>query len=92
MANRYFYRIPFWCTTYGDLTGFVVAEDEEQALELIQNGRVDDEEYTNEDSENYNYNYDDATFHVRESDIEPVHSDNDSPVYPKHFLSEVNLI
>lgn len=92
MANRYFYRIPYSCTTYGDLTGFVVAENEAQAIELIQNGSVDDEEYSNEDSENYNYDYDNASFHVRESDIEPMHQSGNRSVYPKYFLSEVNLI
>lgn len=92
MANRYFFRLPYSCKTYGDLTGYVVAENEEEAIDLIINGSTDDEEYSNEDSENYNYDYDEATFDIRESDIEPEHSTINSQKHPKYFLSEINLI
>jgi len=92
MANRYYFRLPYTCKTYGDLTGYVVAENEEEALDLIINGSTDDEEYSNEDSENYNYDYDEATFDIRESDVEPEHSTSSSQRYPKYFLSEINLI
>jgi hypothetical protein len=92
MANRYFFRLPYTCKTYGDLTGYVVAENEEEALDSIINGSTDDEEYSNEDSENYNYDYDEATFDIRESDMEPESSPNKHNAYPKYFLTEVNLI
>ena len=92
MANRYFFRLPYTCKTYGDLTGYVVAENEEEAIDLIINGSTDNEEYTNEDSEDYNYNYDEADFHIRESGLEPQHSTSSSQKHPKYFLSEINLI
>lgn len=95
MANRYFFRVPYTCKTYGDLTGYVVAEDEEDAVDLIINGSTDNEEYTNEDSEDYNYDYDEATFQIQESGIEPEYPADNSSQYkshPKYFLSEVNLI
>ena len=33
MANKYYFKVPYTCTTYGTVTGYVIADDEDEAVD-----------------------------------------------------------
>lgn len=66
MSNRYFFRVPYSCTTYGNMSGTVYADNREEAMNLIENREIDDESYDDSDSDNYNYDFDEASLELEE--------------------------
>ncbi|HEX2787587.1 MAG TPA: hypothetical protein VHP32_06740 [Ignavibacteria bacterium] len=68
--NKYSVSIPYDYRKYGDKTGFVYAEDEEEAEELASEGYLEDEEYEDSDnSDDTNYYYDEMSVSLEEEDI-----------------------
>jgi hypothetical protein len=102
MANKYYYRVPYSCSTYGTMTGYVIVDDEEEALEKVENRDAESDEYSDDDSEGYNYYYEDAELELEEEDIESPpngHSDSENRFEdteheqtPAWFLSEINSL
>lgn len=99
--NRYFIRLPYNYIQYGDLTGYVYAESEEEAEELLKdNINIHNSEYEDGDGDSTNYLYDLAEIELEEEDIEdiPVSVPAQRTVqtgqhkFPSYYLSDINLI
>jgi len=99
--NKYFVKIGYSCRSYGELTGFVYAESQEQAEELIYNqDNIYESDYETNDSEDYNYYEDEAIIELSESNITPParfqNSHNDAissfGSLPNYFLAELNAL
>lgn len=99
--NKYYVRIGFSCRSYGELTGFVFAESQDQAEELIYNqDNIYESDYETNDSEDYNYYEDEATIELSESNVtEPAqhrnsHYEATFPFddIPNYFLAELNIL
>lgn len=70
MLNKYYVRLPYSCSNYGNITGYVYAEDEEEAQELAEDtANIYEEEYDDNDSDNYNYYYEDMSVELEEEDV-----------------------
>lgn len=69
--NKYFVKIPYSYTQYAHLSGFVYAEDPEEASELASdNWNLHEEEHTDTDaSGDSDYNFDEMEISLEESDI-----------------------
>jgi len=96
--NKYYVEIPYSCTTYGRVKGYVFANSEDEAEVLAGDvDNLDDAEYMDQDTDNTEHYYDSMEIELRESDIpddevpdyisEPI-----TPEFPEYFLSEINLI
>ena len=96
MSNKYSFRVPYSCTTYGNLSGVVWAENREEAMEIIENRGTDDDSYDDCDSDDYTYNYDETSIELEEGiegDEEDSYNDDDSmPEVPSYFLEHILLI
>lgn len=107
MPNKYYVRVPYSCSNYGNLTGYVYAEDEEEAQELAEdNANIYEEEFDDNDSDNYNYYYEDTSVELEEEDVEAnhlphgyyttvsPHTENSihSSKIPSYFLEEIHLL
>jgi len=69
--NKYFVKIPYSYTQYAELTGFIYAEDEEEAEELAcDSWNIHEEDYVDRDSSgDSDYDYDDMDVTLEESDV-----------------------
>jgi len=103
----FFHRLAFFyfnvldgCAQYADLSGFVYAEDSEEASELaVDNWNIHEEEYTDSDSSgDSDYNYDEMEITLEESDIDvheiPARNNTNTfnPVQtdlPNHYLEDL---
>lgn len=103
MANKYFFRVPYSCSTYWKKTGYVYADDVEEAAERIDSGDTYDESYEDDDSDNYTYYTDEADIEIEEEDVENPDSEEssgssssfrriDQDVIPSYFLSEIQSL
>ena len=99
MANKYFFKISYSCSTYGTLSGYVIAENEEEAFERIENRDTEGEEYDDCDSDNYVYNNEDLQLNIEEENVIDPHVSHTSiwnkeveSSIPAYFLSEINKI
>jgi hypothetical protein len=93
--NKYSVRLGYSCTSYGNVTGVVYANSQEEAEELIYEGidNIYDQDYDTNDSENYNYYEDEADIDLEESDVSGPHGNNNqTEQIPDYYLSEINLI
>lgn len=58
------------CTTYGNLTGHVFANSQEDAEELIcDHNNIQNQDYETSDNENINFNKDEADIVLYETDV-----------------------
>ena len=107
MTNKYYFRVPYSCSTYGRMSGYVYADNEEEAIEKIERAETGDTDYDDADSDNYSYYCDEAELTLEDEDVEePVHhnhyyhtndtsnslSNIDQDKMPGYFLSEVVLL
>ena len=101
MSNRYSFRVPYSCSTYGSMSGIVNARNREEAMELIENRETDDECYDDSDSDNYNYDFEDAEIVLEEgseedeNDDEEYNENTDSHIpseIPAYFLENILFI
>ena len=69
--NKYFVKIPYSYTQYATLSGFVYAEDEEEAIEIATDReKIHDEDYQDdEDSGDSNYDFENIDVECVESDV-----------------------
>ena len=69
--NKYFVKIPYSCSTYGDLSGYVYADSKEEATELADESLINihESEHNDEDSDNYNYLTEEMIVELNEEDI-----------------------
>lgn len=98
--NKYYVKIPYSYTQYANLSGFVFAEDSEEAEELASdNWNLHEEEHNDTDSSgDSEYDFDEMTVTLEESDI-PLHeiparnnTNTFNPVQtdlPNHYLEEL---
>ena len=96
--NKYYVEIPFSCSTYGIVRGYVYANSEDEAE--VRAGDIDnieDPEYIDQDTDNTQHEFDRMELKLREENV----PDNQIPEYlrelmkpdiPEYFLSEINLI
>ena len=97
--NKYFVRVGYSCSSYGNLSGHVFANSEEEAEDLIcDTDNIHDQEFDTDDSDNYNYYDDQAEIELEESDVTPPHGNNNSydntpfSNTPNYFLAELNVL
>lgn len=77
--NKYLVSIPYGYTQYGSKTGYVYAEDIEEAEDMASEGYIEEEEYEDSDnSDGTNYYYEDMTVELEQEDI------------PDHLIPEHN--
>lgn len=95
MANRYYFSVPYSCTTYGRVKGCVIADDMDEAVDKINNRDFEDEEYDDTDSGNYDLDCSEGDITVDQYDIygdenneEEECGVNDTDV-PSYYLAEV---
>lgn len=98
--NKYYVKIPYHYTQYGDLSGFVYAENEEEAAEIAADHcNIHEESYDDsDDSGDSEYDYSETTVTLEESDI-PSHEiparqtsftyRPESPPVPGYFLEDL---
>lgn len=98
--HKFYVKIPYSYTQYADLSGFVYAEDPEEASELAADSwNIHEEEYTDTDSSgDSDYNYDEMEITLEESDIDvheiPARNNSNSftPAHtelPNHYLEDL---
>ena len=98
--NKYFVKIPYSYTQYAELTGFIYAEDEEEAEELAcDSWNIHEEDYIDKDSSgDSDYDYDDMDVTLEESDVpsQNIPSLNNSTPYspvqpdlPNYYLEDL---
>lgn len=100
MANKYFFDVPYTCTTYGRLKGYVTAIDMEDAVDKINSRDFEDEEYDDRENSGYDFDCSEGDISVEEYDIygdeeyndeeneEHGDEENNSEV-PSYYLAEV---
>ena len=90
--------MPYSCTTYGNMSGTVFAENREDAMELIENRETEDENFDDSDSDNYNYDFDEVSLELEEGsedDEDEYNEDEDSHILseiPAYFLENILFI
>ena len=69
--NKYFVKIPYSYSQYATLSGYVYAEDEEEAIEIATDReKIHDEDYQDdEDSGDSNYYFENIDVECVESDV-----------------------
>lgn len=100
MANKYFFDVPYTCTTYGRIKGYVTADDMEDAVDKINSRDYEDEEYEDRENSEYEFDCSEGDISVEEYDIygdeiledeeneEQKDEENDSEI-PSYYLAEV---
>lgn len=103
MANKYFFDVPYSCTTYGRIKGYVIADDVEDAVDKINSRDFEDEEYDESSNDNYDYDCSEGDITVDQYDIyddeysdddnreEEEYSENNTDI-PSYYLAEVLYI
>lgn len=100
--NKYFIKIPYSFPQYGELSGFVFAESENEAAEIAEDRiNIHDESYDDEDSGDSTYDYDEMRIELEDSDIpnNEIPSSqtqnsgefSESTKIPNHFLEELPM-
>jgi hypothetical protein len=103
MANKYHFDVPYYCTTYGHVSGYVIANDSDEAEDKIHDKEFENEEYSDNDSDSYNFDCENGSITVEEYDIyyDENDEDDESEYYgtvsdknkiPVYYLSEILLI
>lgn len=98
--DKFYVKIPYSYTQYAELTGFVYAQSAQEAEELASdNWNLHEEEHSNTDSSgDSEYNYDEMTITLEESDIDvheiPARNNSNTfnpvqPDLPNHYLEEL---
>lgn len=98
--NKYFVKIPYSYTQYAELSGFVYANDSEEANELAsETWNIHDQEHLDTDSSgDSEYSFDEMSVVLEESDIPiqdiPARNNSnpfsgDQPDLPNYFLEEL---
>jgi len=97
--NKYFVKVGYSCTTYGNLTGYVFANSQEEAEELIyDHDNIHDQDYDSNDSDNYNYFEDEAEIDLESENVTPpagLHTPQTISPFnnlPAYFLAELNAL
>jgi len=99
--NKYYVEIPYSCTTYGRVKGYIYAETQTDAEERADDvDNIEDSEYVDHDTDNTEHYYSDMELslqeeNVPEDDIPEYIRESKTPVQvliPEYFLSEINLI
>ena len=98
--NKYFIKIPYSYTQYGELSGIVYAEDEEEAAELTRNiQNIHEDEFEDGDGDSTNYYYDNLDIELEETNVtdDPVRNGQQQfrsiqPQIPSYYLLEINSI
>jgi hypothetical protein len=99
--NKYQVEIPYSCSTYGYVKGYVYADSQEEANSLVEDvDDLDDIEYVATKTDNTEHYPDDLSIELEEENI----PEDDIPSYlrriikarpnklPEYFLNEINLI
>lgn len=90
MSNRYSFRVPYSCSTYGSMSGIVFANNREDAMELIENRETEDENYDDSDSDNYNYDFEEVEIVLEEGSEDNEDDDEEyNESTDSHILSEI---
>ncbi len=99
--NKYYVKIPYHYTQYGNLSGYVYAENEEEAEEIAaDNCNIHEESYDDsDDSGDSEYDYSETSVTLEESDIPNheiparqtsfTHNQPDIPSVPGYFLEDL---
>lgn len=62
--NKYFVKIPYSYSQYATLSGYVYAEDEEEAIEIAMDREKIHEENYEDDDDSGDSNYDDSSIDI----------------------------
>ena len=98
MANRYSFDVPYFCTTYGRVKGFVIADDLDDAVDKINSRDFTDEEYEDLDSSSYDFDCSEGGITVEEYDIygdeynDEEENERGELEFPSYYLAEVSQI
>jgi len=96
--NKYYIKLPYSYIQYGELSGSVYAEDEEEAEELIRDiSNIHEQVFDDSDGDSTDYSYDNVEIELEEENITgqlpPANSvPNPIPGLPKYYLSDIHLI
>jgi len=99
--NKYSVSIPFSCSSYGKVKGYIYADSQEEADSLVSDvDDLEDAEYITTDTDNTEHYPDDLTIELEEENI----PENELPDYlrntsktqplnlPDYYLKEINII
>jgi hypothetical protein len=97
--NKYSVKIPYSYLQYGYLTGFVFAEDSEEAYDIAcDTYNIQDQEFDDSDSDGTEYDYNEINIDLEEEDTDEITSNAHSSVkaikdsIPSYFLSDVHFL
>jgi hypothetical protein len=97
--NKYFVKIPFHYTRFGNLTAYVYAEDPEEAMDLAyEPENRNSEDFSDEDSDgDTEYNFSEMEIELEEEDVSVPNSNpnsNNTPFsnVPEYFLAELQQL
>lgn len=98
--NKYSVRLPYNYLQYGYLTGYVYAEDEEEAYDLASDSyNIRDPEYEDTDGDSTEFNYSDVDIELEDEDVDEVPAQRAVSSQtaareniPSYFLSEVHSL
>jgi hypothetical protein len=104
MANKYFFNVPYSCTTYGRIKGYVIADDIDDVVDKINSSDFEDEEYDETGNDGYDFDCSDGDITVDQYDIydDEYSGDDDDggeqeceqnyTEFPSYYLAEVLFI
>jgi hypothetical protein len=97
--NKYYIKLPYSYIQYGELSGTVYAESEEEAEELIRDiNNIHDQVFDDSDGDSTDYSYDNVEIELEEEDTDELpisrstETSNTSYKLPSYYLSDINLI
>ena len=101
--NKYFLKIPYSYTQYATLSGYVFAEDDEDAVEIAESlENIHEESYEDDsDSGDSNYDFENIDVECVESNVprESIpqtyrnqHTHSEISNLPNHFLEELPAV
>ena len=98
--NKYFVKIGYSCRTYGYLTGYVYANNQEDAEEQIYDrDNIREADYESNDSDDFNHYEDEAEVDLETENVNPPPNYTTSPesnspftALPLYFLAELNSL
>lgn len=96
--NKYYIKLPYSYIQYGELSGSIYAESEEEVEELIRDiNNIHEKVFDDSDGDSTQYSYDSVEIELEEENITgqlPTANPLSNPIQelPKYYLSDIHLI
>lgn len=101
--NKYYVRVGYSCTSFGNLSGVVYANSQTEAEELVSEDidNIHEQDYETGDSQDYNYYDSEAVIDLDEENVSPPVNQNTNTTAtsnlpfsntPAYFLAELSKL